>query len=132
MEETPAKVGEKRSGSKAGLNGLVTAKWKVELPNIGAGDEQFGGCRSVEHCYKKEQQIGEGTYGQVYLAQDVADGSQVALKKVSFLLVAWTLRRREGGGGTFLAGGVDRSARSRPWAGQPLGSIARWEAQKCR
>jgi serine/threonine protein kinase len=88
MEEP--KVGQKRSVDKAGFSNAtggppLSTKWKVELPPIGAGDDLFGGCRSVEHCYKKEQQIGEGTYGQVYLAQDVKDNSQVALKKVTFL-----------------------------------------------
>ena len=38
---------------------------QVELPNISVGDEEFGGCRSIEHTYTKMDQIGEGTYGQV-------------------------------------------------------------------
>ena len=39
--------------------------WKVELPKVGAKDDQFGGCRSIEVTYEKVKQIGEGTYGQV-------------------------------------------------------------------
>ena len=56
--------------------------WRVELPAGGAGDDQFGGCRTVEQAYRREQQIGEGTYGQVYLATDLRDGTKVALKRV--------------------------------------------------
>lgn len=40
---------------------------QVELPSGAAGDDQFGGCRTVEHSYVKNKQIGEGTYGQVSL-----------------------------------------------------------------
>ena len=39
--------------------------WKVELPKVGAKDDAFGGCRSIEVSYDKVKQIGEGTYGQV-------------------------------------------------------------------
>ena len=39
--------------------------WKVELPKVGAKDDAFGGCRSIEVSYEKIKQIGEGTYGQV-------------------------------------------------------------------
>ena len=56
--------------------------WRVELPAGGAGDDQFGGCRTVEQAFRREQQIGEGTYGQVYLATDLRDGAKVALKRV--------------------------------------------------
>lgn len=55
------------------LNGYLGAllfRWKVQLPNVGAGDEQFGGCRGVEHCYERVKQIGEGTYGQVCICAD--------------------------------------------------------------
>lgn len=38
---------------------------QVELPSGTAGDDQFGGCRTVEQSYIKNKQIGEGTYGQV-------------------------------------------------------------------
>ncbi|KAK9829831.1 hypothetical protein WJX72_008122 [[Myrmecia] bisecta] len=61
---------------------VFNQKFKVELPNVGAGDDAFGGCRSIEHCYERLDQIGEGTYGQVYLARDKQDGSLVALKKI--------------------------------------------------
>ena len=56
--------------------------WRVELPATSAGDEEWGGCRCVEDSYEKLRQIGEGTYGQVYLARDVRDGALVALKRV--------------------------------------------------
>lgn len=56
--------------------------WRVELPATSAGDEEWGGCRCVEDSYEKLRQIGEGTYGQVYLARDVKDNSLVALKRV--------------------------------------------------
>ena len=51
-------------------------------PSTSAGDEEWGGCRCVEDSYEKLRQIGEGTYGQVYLARDVRDNSLVALKRV--------------------------------------------------
>ncbi|KAK9904109.1 hypothetical protein WJX75_004762 [Coccomyxa subellipsoidea] len=60
----------------------LAERWKVQLPNVGAGDEQFGGCRGVEHCYERVKQIGEGTYGQVYLATDNKTNEFVALKKI--------------------------------------------------
>ncbi|CAL5220168.1 g2134 [Coccomyxa viridis] len=58
------------------------ARWKVELPSSDSIDEQWGGCRGVESAYEKTNQIGEGTYGQVYLATDKQNGDQVALKKI--------------------------------------------------
>jgi serine/threonine protein kinase len=78
MEETA--VGQKRPRPANG--DLPIPKWKVELPPVGAGDEQFGGCRDYETSYHRSNQIGEGTYGQVYVATDLQDRSQVALKKV--------------------------------------------------
>lgn len=39
------------------------------------------GSRSVD-VYEKIEQIGEGTYGQVYMAKEIATGEVVALKKV--------------------------------------------------
>ncbi len=55
---------------------------QVELPRVADDDKQFGGCRGVEHCYERMEQIGEGTYGEVYLARDKAIGDLVALKKI--------------------------------------------------
>ncbi|KAK9842364.1 hypothetical protein WJX81_008632 [Elliptochloris bilobata] len=63
-------------------DGQPTSRWKVELPTGTAGDDQFGGCRTVEHSYVKNKQIGEGTYGQVYLANDKETNEEVALKKI--------------------------------------------------
>lgn len=56
--------------------------WRLELPASSAGDDAYGGCRCLEDGYTKLRQIGEGTYGQVYLARDERDGSLVALKRV--------------------------------------------------
>ncbi|KAG8373372.1 hypothetical protein BUALT_Bualt11G0017400 [Buddleja alternifolia] len=39
------------------------------------------GSRSIE-CFEKLEQIGEGTYGQVYMARDKKTGEIVALKKI--------------------------------------------------
>ncbi|XP_057979446.1 cyclin-dependent kinase C-1-like [Malania oleifera] len=39
------------------------------------------GSRSVD-CFEKLEQIGEGTYGQVYMAREVKTGEIVALKKI--------------------------------------------------
>ncbi|KAF2537805.1 hypothetical protein F2Q68_00022992 [Brassica cretica] len=39
------------------------------------------GSRSVD-CFEKLEQIGEGTYGQVYMAKDIKTGEIVALKKI--------------------------------------------------
>lgn len=52
------------TGGEAGPN----FRWKVELPDLARGDDDFGGCRGVELCYERGQVIGEGTYGHVYLA----------------------------------------------------------------
>ncbi|KAL3141213.1 hypothetical protein ABBQ38_003552 [Trebouxia sp. C0009 RCD-2024] len=59
------------------------AKWKVELPNVADSDATFGGCRSIEKCYDKGPQIGEGTYGEVFLATPKGNPTdKVALKKI--------------------------------------------------
>lgn len=39
------------------------------------------GSRSVD-CFEKLEQIGEGTYGQVYMAREIKTGEVVALKKI--------------------------------------------------
>uniref|UniRef100_A0A2P2L0L1 Cyclin-dependent kinase C-2-like n=1 Tax=Rhizophora mucronata TaxID=61149 RepID=A0A2P2L0L1_RHIMU len=39
------------------------------------------GSRSVD-CFEKLEQIGEGTYGQVYMAREIKTGEIVALKKI--------------------------------------------------
>lgn len=55
--------------------------YKIDLPGDASRDEQFGGCRSVDR-YDRLHQIGEGTYGQVFLAKDRDTGELVALKKI--------------------------------------------------
>lgn len=76
-----------RQGSRAALRSPGNSpsgpgnKWKLEMDPSTAKDELYGGCRSVE-CYKLLDQIGEGTYGQVYLAEDRQTGERVALKKI--------------------------------------------------
>ncbi|GAA0142271.1 non-receptor serine/threonine protein kinase [Lithospermum erythrorhizon] len=44
-------------------------------------DSSFWGSRSIE-CFEKLEQIGEGTYGQVYMAKEKKTGEIVALKKI--------------------------------------------------
>ncbi|KMT08218.1 hypothetical protein BVRB_6g142360 [Beta vulgaris subsp. vulgaris] len=41
----------------------------------------FGGSRSI-HSFQKLQQIGQGTYAQVYMAKEIETGEIVALKKI--------------------------------------------------
>ncbi|MEW5302178.1 MAG: hypothetical protein WDW36_004983 [Sanguina aurantia] len=57
---------------------------KIELPQASDGDAQFGGTRSVNsgYIYSNNEQIGEGTYGQVFLGTSKADNKKVALKKI--------------------------------------------------
>jgi hypothetical protein len=56
---------------------------KIEPPGAGA-DEGYGGTRDVQSAYlfNTEHQIGEGTYGQVYLATCKQTQDKVALKKI--------------------------------------------------
>lgn len=58
--------------------------WKMAI----AGAEQLNlteaptwGSRTVD-CFEKLEQIGEGTYGQVYMAKEIRTGEIVALKKI--------------------------------------------------
>lgn len=81
-----ARVGQSRAKRPLEQNGnstlAIQQKWRVEMAPEGANDEAYGGCRSYETSYVRSEQIGEGTYGQVYVATDLRDNSQVALKKV--------------------------------------------------
>eukprot|EP00873_Tetraselmis_striata_P033443 jgi/Tetstr1/453707/TSEL_040663.t1 len=59
----------------------------VEIPNTSSSATDltsglFGSCRVVDEAYIKVKQIGEGTYGQVYLALDRETKEKVALKKI--------------------------------------------------
>ena len=62
-------------------NFCLQGKWQVELPAV-ASDQNYGGCRSCEEGFERIKKIGEGTYGEVYLAKDVRTGELVALKKI--------------------------------------------------
>ncbi|CAG9464294.1 unnamed protein product [Pedinophyceae sp. YPF-701] len=56
--------------------------FRVEAP-VDAEEELFKGCELVEDHYERMDQIGQGTFGQVYLGRSRKDGKQlVALKKV--------------------------------------------------
>ncbi|PSS26579.1 Cyclin-dependent kinase [Actinidia chinensis var. chinensis] len=48
---------------------------------LNADDIPSWGSRSVD-CFEKLEQIGEGTYGQVYMAREIKTGEIVALKKI--------------------------------------------------
>ena len=61
--------------------GTGVPTFKIELPEDSGRDEQFGGCRSIDR-YERLNQIGEGTYGQVFLAKEKETGELVALKKI--------------------------------------------------
>lgn len=52
---------------------------KLEPPSM---DSVHGGCRFVEDAYEILTQVGEGTYGQVYMAEDRITKDRVALKKI--------------------------------------------------
>ena len=54
--------------------------WKIEMPTDAPAQTTW--CRCVEDCYTIVKQIGEGTYGQVYLAQANETKAMVALKKI--------------------------------------------------
>ncbi|XP_078163245.1 cyclin-dependent kinase C-1-like isoform X2 [Carex rostrata] len=56
---------------------------------LNLGEVPLGGSRGID-CFEKLEQIGEGTYGQVYMAKDKETGEIVALKKII------TITEREG------------------------------------
>lgn len=77
-----AAVSQRADGQSVGPTGFTC---KIELPLLGGGDEQFGGTRTVNSAYNfnVDRQIGEGTYGQVFMGNDKAGGQDlVALKKI--------------------------------------------------
>ncbi|KAK9842154.1 hypothetical protein WJX84_000619 [Apatococcus fuscideae] len=70
----------------------VTTSYEVEMPQYGA--DQIGqGCRGLEAAYLKQEQIGGGSYGEVFLAIERLMGQRVALKK---LVVDKKHEQREG------------------------------------
>nr|KYP73202.1 Cyclin-dependent kinase C-2 [Cajanus cajan] len=51
------------------------------LGQVNVTESPTAGSRSVD-CFEKLEQIGEGTYGQVYMAKEIETGEVVALKKI--------------------------------------------------
>nr|KYP51270.1 Cyclin-dependent kinase C-2 [Cajanus cajan] len=51
------------------------------LGQLNVNESPSWGSRSVD-CFEKLEQIGEGTYGQVYMAREIKTGEIVALKKI--------------------------------------------------
>ncbi|RZB67351.1 Cyclin-dependent kinase C-2 isoform B [Glycine soja] len=49
--------------------------------HLNVNESPIWGSRSVD-CFEKLEQIGEGTYGQVYMAKEIKTGEIVALKKI--------------------------------------------------
>lgn len=61
----------------------IPTEWRLELPESGATpDVEFGGCRSIESGYHRGNVLGQGTYGEVYLATDLRTREKVAAKKI--------------------------------------------------
>ncbi|RDX73795.1 Cyclin-dependent kinase C-1, partial [Mucuna pruriens] len=54
----------------------MAATWQLNV-----NDSPTRGSRGVD-CFEKLEQIGEGTYGQVYMAKEIKTGEIVALKKI--------------------------------------------------
>jgi hypothetical protein len=86
MAAPPPSVGAKRAAAAAPLNAHPSPASKIELhddPVLAA----VGGTRVAQDAYEFDdqtgaQQIGEGTYGRVYIGRDRATGERVALKKM--------------------------------------------------
>ncbi|KAG2426695.1 hypothetical protein HYH02_014735 [Chlamydomonas schloesseri] len=58
---------------------------RIEMPHLtDASDDVFGGTRSIHSAYvfSVDKQIGEGTYGQVFMGHDRKTNDKVALKKI--------------------------------------------------
>ncbi|XP_050234386.1 cyclin-dependent kinase C-2-like [Mercurialis annua] len=53
----------------------------MATPQLNVNESPSWGSRSVD-CFEKLEQIGEGTYGQVYMAREKLTGEIVALKKI--------------------------------------------------
>lgn len=65
----------------------IPQDWKVELPEFsGRDDTHFFGCRNIESAYDRQEVLGMGTYGEVYLAYEMKPGGvrgdRVAAKKI--------------------------------------------------
>lgn len=73
-----------RPGGAAAAPADGQSMCKIELPAAGSGDEQFGGTKTVHSAYRfsVDKQIGEGTYGQVFMGHCKKDEDKVALKKI--------------------------------------------------
>ncbi|KAL4442464.1 hypothetical protein ABPG77_005048 [Micractinium sp. CCAP 211/92] len=70
-------------GAKPARHTPIPTEWRIELPERGAqADAEFGGCRSIESGYVRGPVLGQGTYGEVYLATDLQTKEKVAAKKI--------------------------------------------------
>ncbi|GFR45407.1 hypothetical protein Agub_g6782, partial [Astrephomene gubernaculifera] len=67
-----------------GTASSATPLTRIEMPSSVGGDESFGGTRSIHSAYvfSVDKQIGEGTYGQVFMGHDRVTNDKVALKKI--------------------------------------------------
>ena len=60
--------GQQRNGGQrkdAGGRVKLPDEWKIELPERGTVDSEFGGCRAIEAGYERGEVLGQGTYGEV-------------------------------------------------------------------
>ncbi len=76
---------QRRMQQPSNPNGASAAPLtKIEMPTATSGDDQFGGTRSIHQAYvfSVDKQIGEGTYGQVFMGHDRKTNDKVALKKI--------------------------------------------------
>lgn len=85
LPKSAAGVGVQQ-GSMAQLNSASanTPLTRIEMPSTNSGDDVFGGTRSIHSAYvfSVDKQIGEGTYGQVFMGHDRKTNDKVALKKI--------------------------------------------------
>ncbi|PSC69315.1 cyclin-dependent kinase C-2-like isoform A [Micractinium conductrix] len=82
MSHLPPRQGGGK-GSGPAKHTPIPTEWRIELPGEGVGyDTEFGGCRSIDVGYNRGPVLGQGTYGEVFLAHDKRTGEKVAAKKI--------------------------------------------------
>ncbi|KAG1669300.1 hypothetical protein FOA52_014861 [Chlamydomonas sp. UWO 241] len=69
------------SGRGAGSGSSALQKCQIELPD----DAEQYGTKTLTQGYIVDKQIGEGTYGKVYLGNDKNDQTRVALKQIKMV-----------------------------------------------